>query len=80
MNRLSEITAEQKEAVCAAYAVKLLNTQDYSPVFDEILNLLIDALMLIDDEQLADDIKKYVGLTGSKEIWDKAEQWLGPFK
>ena len=79
MNRLSEITAEQKEAVCAAYAVKLLNTQDYSPVFDEILNLLIDALMLIDDEQLADDIKKYVGLTGSKEIWAKAEEWLGPF-
>jgi len=79
MNRFSEITAEQKEAICAAYAVKLLNTQDYSVVFDEILNLLIDALMLIDDEQLADDIKKYVGLTGSKEIWDKAEQWLGPF-
>ena len=79
MNRFSEITAEQKEAICAAYAVKLLNTQDYSPVFDEILNLLIDALMLIDDEQLADDIKKYVGLTGNKEIWAKAEEWLGPF-
>jgi len=79
MNRFSEITAEQKEAICAAYAVKLLNTQDYSVVFDEILNLLIDALMLIDDEQLADDIKKYVGLTGNKEIWAKAEEWLGPF-
>jgi len=79
MNRFSEITAEQKEAICAAYAVKLLNTQDYSLVFDEILNLLIDALMLIDDEQLADDIKKYVGLTGNKEIWAKAEEWLGPF-
>jgi len=80
MNRFSEITTEQKEAVCAAYAVKLLNIQDYSIVFDEIMNLLIDSLMLIDDEQLDDDIKKYVGLTGNKEIWAKAEEWLGPFQ
>ena len=78
MNRLSEITTEQREAVCAAYAIKLLDNQDQTAGFDKLLNLLIDALMCLDDEALASDIKKYIGDAGNREIWAKAEEWKGP--
>ncbi len=79
MNRLSEITTEQREAVCAAYAIKLLDNQEQAAGFDKLLNLLVDALMFLDDEQLTDDMKMYIGDAGNREVWAKAEEWTGPF-
>jgi len=80
MNRLSELTTAQRESICSAYSLMLVESMDQPLGYDKVMSVVVDGLMQLDDDALVNDIKAYVGEAGLRDVWAQAEQWSGPFK